>query len=67
MTQEEAVIARLKRGPLTSMQAIRELGITRLAARVATLRARGHKIVSTRKMVQSRYSRPTRIAIYTLA
>jgi Helix-turn-helix domain len=45
MTQCEMVLAHLKKGRiLTSMQAFRLYGITRLADRVRDLRAKGHRV-----------------------
>ena len=46
MSQSDLVLARLKRGPLTPLQALHELGCFRLAARVHDLRARGHYIAA---------------------
>lgn len=45
-TQNDRVLARLRRGPLTSMQAFRELGCTRLSARIWDLRRQGYDISS---------------------
>jgi len=47
MKQREVVLAALQKGPLTSMEAFVEFGITRLAARVNELRKAGH-IINTR-------------------
>lgn len=44
MSQNEKVLSRLKRGPLTSMQAFKELNITRLSARIWDLRRLGFDI-----------------------
>lgn len=44
MSQESAVLARLERGPLTPLQALREIGCLRLGARIHRLRERGHLI-----------------------
>lgn len=46
MSQTDRLLKRLKRGPLTPLQAWRELGIYRAAARVLDLRRAGHDIVS---------------------
>lgn len=45
-SQTDAVLARLRRGPLTALQALSELGCFRLSARCWDLRQRGHKIDS---------------------
>jgi len=44
MTQNEQVLKRLKKGPLTPLQALQELGCTRLAARVYDLRRDGVEV-----------------------
>ena len=44
MTQTEAVLERLRHGPLNQLQAYAEIGTTRLAARVDDLRKAGHII-----------------------
>ena len=44
MSQEKRILSRLKRGPLTPLQALQWYGCLRLAARVHNLRGRGHDI-----------------------
>lgn len=45
MTQNDALLAYLQRhGRISPLEALRELGIYRLAARIIELRARGHDI-----------------------
>jgi hypothetical protein len=46
--QNDKILARLKRGPLTPLQALGEIGCFRLAARVNDLRELGHAIDSKR-------------------
>jgi hypothetical protein len=46
MTQTERVLERLHNGPLTQLDAYKEIGSTRLAARVEELRKQGHTIVT---------------------
>lgn len=55
------VLARLKRGPLTALQALKELGQMRLAARIHELRADGVSVKRT--MVKRGRSR---VAVYSL-
>lgn len=43
-TQAELVLKVLSLGPLTSIEAFTDFGITRLAARIKELRDAGHKI-----------------------
>ena len=44
MKQKDLVLSHLRKGTITSMEAIRSYGISRLAARVADLRREGWKI-----------------------
>lgn len=46
MSQNAAVLARLRQGPLTPREALDELGCFRLAARIHDLRAEGHLILA---------------------
>lgn len=46
MSQSAKILTHLRRRPLTSMQAIQKWGCTRLAARIADLRAQGYKITT---------------------
>jgi hypothetical protein len=48
MKQTQVVLSALEKGPLTSMEAFVEFGITRLAARVDELRKDGVKIHTER-------------------
>lgn len=65
--QNDRVLARLKSGPLTQMEALRELGVMRLAARIGELREE-HEIVTDMVTVTSRRTgEPTRVARYRLA
>jgi len=47
MSQNDWVLAALKQGPITAIDALKGCGCLRLAARVRDLRQRGHNIVST--------------------
>jgi hypothetical protein len=48
MTQCRRILAHLKRGPITPMQALDQYGCFRLAARIADLREEGHPILTER-------------------
>lgn len=63
MTQNDQILAALKNGPLTPMDALARYGIFRLAARIGELRELGYP-VSVEK-----YKTPTgkRVARYWLA
>ena len=66
MTQKEAVLKRLGKGPLTPMEAYEELGITRLGGIVYFLRGDGHNIITREVKVKNRYGVVCRVAQYTL-
>jgi hypothetical protein len=46
MSQTEQILQMLKRGPVTPMDALREVGSLRLAARVLQLKKDGHNIIT---------------------
>ncbi len=67
MTQAEAVIDYMREhGSITSEQAIRELGITRLAAVIVQLKRRGYAIEKVTGHVKTRYKSRCAIARYRL-
>jgi len=63
-TQNEKVLAALRRGPLTPLDAVR-MGIMRLSARVYDLRDQGEPIVARLISVPTRDG-TARVAEYTL-
>ena len=66
-SQEKAVLEKLtKNGHLSSLEAIHQMGITRLSAIIFNLREEGHiietfRVTSTSK---NRYGNPSRYCIY---
>ena len=66
MDQCEAVLARLRVGPVTERVAAEELGVMRLAARVWDLKARGERIEMEMVEVPTRYGTTARVARYYL-
>lgn len=44
MSQNKELLSRLKKGPVTPLTALNELGIFRLSARVLELKGMGHTI-----------------------
>lgn len=66
-TQKEVVLWHLQNyGKITSWEAIKEYGITRLAALVFYLKEDGHDIETERKQVENRFGK-TNITIYKLS
>lgn len=65
--QNEKMLAALRRGPITAMQALTQLGISRAAARVWDLRQAGYDVHSATITVPNRDGQPCKVALYTLA
>lgn len=64
-SQTKKVLRRLERGPLTAMEALRELGVMRLAARIKDLKDSGHNVVAETVVVPTRDG-DARVARYHL-
>lgn len=68
MTQEAKVLEYIRQhGSITQMDAMRDLGVMRLASRVNDLRRAGHKIVTINEQRPNRFGEMTRFARYKLA
>lgn len=65
-TQNDKVLERLKQGPITPLDALVELGVMRLGARVFELRQQGHIIFSKTVEVQTRLGGIAHVAEYRL-
>ena len=66
MTQKQQILEHLfEYNTITSLEAIQEYGITRLAARIAQLREDGFKIVTTIKNGKNRYGKTVTYAEYS--
>ena len=64
-TQNQQVYDYLKAGNgITALDAQNEFGIMRLAARIADLKAEGHKIVAQKVDVRNRYGQSVKVAKY---
>lgn len=66
MNQTYLLLARLERGPITPMEALSELGIYRLGARIWDLKNLGHKITKQMIRVINRRGEACHVARYTL-
>lgn len=53
-------------GSITQLEALRDLGVMRLASRISDLRKRGYPITSTVEAVKNRWGEPVRIKRYSL-
>ena len=68
LTQCERVLRHLEDyGSITSLEAVNEYGIMRLASRINDLRGMGYPILSERATGKNRYNEPTSYSIYRLA
>ena len=68
ITQCERILRHLKDyGSITSLEAVTEYGIMRLASRINDLRAEGIANVSETKTGKNRYGETTHFAVYRLA
>ena len=67
MTQNELVLEYLEQfGSITALEAMRDLGVMRLASRISELRSDGYSITSEMETVENRFGDKTRIARYRL-
>lgn len=66
-TQRERVLMYLKEfGSITPLQALKEFGIMRLAARIWELRKRGYNISKTTGIAKNRFGEEVKFARYRL-
>lgn len=66
-TQCERILRHLRDfGSITSLEAIAEYGILRLASRINDLRRQGYRIVSTTGTGKNRYGETTHYSVYKL-
>lgn len=67
MNQKERVLRYIQDyGSISSLEAFRDLGVTRLSAAVFDLRADGYPIVAKRESTLNRYGEKTSYARYSL-
>ena len=67
MTQCERILGYMERfGSISPAEAFDDLGCFRLAARIADLKAAGHRIVSERETKKNRYGEPVSYCRYRL-
>lgn len=67
-TQCERVLAYMQEfGGITQLDALKDLGVMRLASRISDLRKQGKVIKKSMRAVKNRYNESCTIAEYTLA
>ena len=66
-TQNERIIAYIKQfGSITQYEALKDLGVMRLASRISDLKRLGYPLVGEMVVVENRYGEECRIKRYTL-
>ncbi len=66
-TQNERILAYIAEfGSITQLEALRDLGVMRLASRISDLRRKGYNIVSEGVTVKNRWQEPCRIKRYKM-
>lgn len=66
-TQCERILRHLKDfGPISSLEAVSEYGIMRLAARISDLKKKGYDISSETASAKNRYGEVTYFSVYRL-
>lgn len=53
-------------GSITQFEALRDLGVQRLASRISDMRSRGYSIVSEFEVIHNRYGEKSRVKRYRL-
>lgn len=66
-TQNERILAYMQEfGSITQIDALRDLGVMRLASRISDMRKQGHHIISNIEAVKNRYGETCHIKRYAL-
>jgi hypothetical protein len=66
-TQNERILEYIKQfGSITQLEALRDIGVMRLASRISDLRKKGWSIVSTIEAVENRFGEKCHIKRYSL-
>lgn len=67
-TQAQRVLDYMDRfGSITQLEALRDLGVMRLASRISDLKKQGYPITSDMETVQNRFGESCKIKRYSLA
>lgn len=66
-TQNERILDYIAEfGSITQIEALRDLGVMRLASRISDLKRKGYNVISTREVVKNRYGESVKIKRYSL-
>ena len=67
ITQNDRILRHLKDyGSITSLEAMTEYGVMRLASRINDLKRQGYNIISETQTSKNRYGETTHFAVYKL-
>lgn len=67
ITQSKRVLDYIEQfGSITQLDALRDLGVMRLASRISDLRGQGYNIISESEPVKNRFGETCRIKRYSL-
>lgn len=67
LTQEQKILDYMQQfGAITQFEALRDLGVMRLASRISSLRQKGHDIKSETIVVKNRFEETCHVARYSL-
>ena len=65
-TQSERVLAYIREhGAITQLEALKEIGVMRLASRISDLKRRGYDIIGTMVTVENRWGEKCRVKRYS--
>lgn len=66
-TQNERILDYIDEfGSITQIEALRDIGVMRLASRISDLKRKGYNVISTKETVKNRYGEVTHIKRYSL-
>lgn len=66
-TQNERILDYIDEfGSITQIEALRDLGVMRLASRISDLKRKGYNVISKKETVKNRYGEVTHIKRYSL-
>lgn len=66
-TQNDLIIDYIEKfGSITPLDALRDLGVMRLASRISDLKKKGYPIVTKQEAVLTRYGTKTNVARYSM-
>lgn len=67
ITQEQRILTYIgENGSISSLEAMRDLGIMRLSARICEMRQNGHNIIGETEIMENRYGEKVHCTRYRL-